>query len=501
MNISSLTSLFKRKKQKILVPDTILVKRLENLAHQSDLLVFKNVNIYHHSSTHTIPLLVLDRRRGLYLFETREWTFDELKNATIEKAHNQDASDKTLAFDKNQNIIRQKFNELTHTDGIPIFNYLLMENLKLEEYEELDDSFKELLPLDKIIFSDFEETDILHKMETATAPEDRLCTNDAILSTLLIQYAIFDINSKMHLCTKEQMSFIDSELKSITNIEGVGASGKSSVLLLKSIVELFTNPNVKIIIIKPTILACDIFKKKLLELVEHAIIEVDLTSIEILTPLELLNKHQSKIGRERLDSIIIDDKLMKKTFNIADILMCDDAILYENNFIDYLKHIQKNSKLVVVNNSDTSDFNFHSNFKEMNKETYFYQTTPHAKALQLIAKLLEEDSKILLVSNSISSQKLQDDLFKFIETKPHTLNSSTQLINQESHKLTFCGYQDTNEFQTNHIILMDLCFSSINEIEYALNLSDQSVHILYEEDCQEIKQLRTKYEKSTQEHS
>jgi site-specific recombinase len=105
-----------------------------------------------------------------------------------------------------------------------------------------------------------------------------------------------------------------------------------------------------------------------------------------------------------------------------------------------------------------------------------------------------EDKKITVVSNSISAQKLKDDLFRFIEVEPHSLDSSTLLINQNTHQLTFSAYKDLNEFQTNHIILMDLCFTSINEIEYALNLSDISVHILYEEDCQEIKQLRSKYE-------
>lgn len=500
MSISSFLSLFKKQQQKLSVPDTILVKKLKHLSSQSDLLVFKDVNIYHHTATYTIPLMALDNRRGLYLFETREWTYDELKNATIEKAQNQDSSNDTLAFDNHQSIIRQKFNELTHSDGIPIFNYLLMENLNSDEYEHLDESFKELLPLEKIIFSDSQEGDIFKKLQNSAQAQDNLCTRDEILTTLLVQYAIFDINNKLHFCTKEQIRFIDKELVPITYLHGVGASGKSSSLLLKAIVELINNPSLKIIILKPTILASDILKKKLLDIVEHAIIEIDLTAIEITTPLELLNKHQSKLGRDRLSSLSIDSKLMKKTFDIANIIMCDDAHAYDRGFIDYLKHIQKKSKLLLVNSDDDSSFDFQTNFRELNKKIFFYQTIPHAKALHLISKLLKEDKKITLVSNSISAQKLKDDLFKFIEGEPHSLDSSKQLINQKTHQLTFCAYKDINEFQTNHIILMDLCFTSINEIEYALNLSDTSVHILYEEDCQEIKQLRNKYEQSSKKH-
>jgi hypothetical protein len=447
--------------------------------------------------------MVLDRKRGLYLFETKEWKYDELKNSTIQKAKNQEPSENTLAFDKHKQIIRQKFNELTHKDGVPIFNYLLMENLHLQEYEELNDSFKELLPKEKIIFADSQEKDILKILEMAVAEDESLCTNDEILTTLLIQYAIFDINANLHLAIHEQIAFIDAHIKDVIYLNGVGASGKSSVLLLKSIVELFKNPDSKIIIIKPTILACDILKKKLLDIVERAIVEIDLTSIEILTPLELLNRHQAKLGKEKLLSPIVNQKMMKKSFSIADIIMCDDTPLFDDDFINYLKHIQTNASLVLVNNAqaEDADFFFHSNFKEANQELYFHQTTPHAKALQLISKLLEEDSKILLVSSAQSAEKLHDDLFKFVEASPHSLDSSTNLVNQESHQLTFCKYQDINEFQTNHIILMDLCLTSINEIEYALNLSDKSVHILYEEDCPEIKQLRKKYEKSTQKYS
>jgi len=499
MNISSFTSLFKKKRQELSVPDTILIKKLTNLSKQSDLLVFKDVNIYHHTSTYNIPLIVLDTKRGLYLFETREWTYDELKNATIQRAQNQNSSEETLAFDKRQNIIRQKFNELTHSDGVPIFNYLLMENLNADEYQHLDDSFKELLPLEKIIFSDYKEDDIFKKLQDATPEKEELYSKDEILTTLLVQYGIFDLNNKLHFCTKEQISFIDRALKTITYLNGVGASGKSSVLLLKSIVELIKNPSLKIIIIKPTVLACDILKKKLLDLIEHAIIEIDLTSIEIITPLELLNIHQLKLGREKLTSISIDSKLMKKSFDIADILICDDATLYDESFLSYLKHIQKKSKLLLVNSTNDSDFYFSTNFKENHKKVSFYKTNPHAKALHLISNLLKKDDTILLVSNTLSAEKLKDDLFKFIVNEPHNLDSSLQLINQKEHKITFCSYSDINEFQTNHIILMDLCFTSINEIEYALNLSDISTHILYEEDCQEIKQLRNKYEQNTQE--
>lgn len=498
MNISSLTSFFSKKNKTLTIPDSILVKRLKNLSTQSNLLVFKDVNIYHHKNSYKIALLVLDDLRGLYIFETKEWTFDELKNADIQKASKQDSSSDTLAFDNTQTIIRKKFNELTHSDGVPIFNYLLMENLNANEYEHLSDSFKELIPKEKVIFSDSIQSDIFKKLQDASDENNNLPTTDTILGTLLVQYAILDSQSGIHLCSDEQRCFINKKLSKYEELNGVSASGKSNLLLLKAIEQLFNESSKKIIIIKPTVLSCDILKKKLLDMVEHAIIEVDLMSIEIITPLELINQHQVKLRRDKLYSLDIDEKLMKKAFNVADLIMCDDANFFSNEFITYLKHIQNKAKLLLVNPNDEEDeFQLKQNFREENRNIKFYKINPHAKALHLVASLLNNGAEgILVVSNSLSREKLKDDLASFIENKAKILDSNTHLINQEENKLSLCTYSDVNGLSANHIILMDLCFTSKYEIKYAFNLASKSVDVLYEEDCQEIKNLRNSYESS-----
>ena len=501
MNISSITSLFKKKTKKLVVPDTILIKKLKSLSSQSNLYVYKDIKIYHHTHAFTIPLVVIDALRGIYLFESKEWTYDELKNADIQKAENQDASENTLAFENTQNLIRTKFNEIRHNDGVPIFNYLMMEYLSADEYEHLSDSFKELLPKEKIIFSDSDEADIFKKIQEASEENHSLLPINDILGTIFIQYAILkDASSTIH-ANEEQINFIDKDIHQLHEMKGAFSSGKSNVVLLKAIVEQLNDKNKKIIIIKPTILATDILKKRLLEIIEHAIVEVDLSAIEILTPLELLNRHQAKLKREKLQNISIDKKLMKKSFKVADIIFCDDAQLYPEEFLDYLSHIQKNSYLVKIEASlDEENLNLHTNYKDKNKNILFYRTNPHAKSMQLISSLLAQNAEnILVVSNSMSMEKLKDDLSFYIEEVAQTLDSSLRLINQKFTNLLLCKYKDLNELKVDHIILMDLCFSSENEIEYALNLSTKSTYVLYEEDCIEINNLRNKYEKDSKE--
>ncbi len=500
MNISSLTSIFKKKPEQLVSLDTILIKKLKNLSKQSNLLVFNNTTIYHHTNAYPIGLLVLDNLRGLYIFESKAWTYHELKNANIQKAQKQEHSSETLAYENTQEIIKQKFNELTHNDGVPIFNYLLMENLNADEYEHLDNSFKTLLPKERIIFSDSNQADILKKLQMVSEPRNDLVSVDEIMGTLLIQYAILDEKGLPHFCSDEQRAFIDKPLEPITHLTGVHGSGKSNVLLLKALVELLDKKSKKIIILKPTVLSCDIFKNKLLNLIEHAIIEIDLTSIEIITPLELLNRHLNKLGKERISHIEIPPKLMKKRYHFADVIMCDDSDQLGHEFTLYLNHLQTKSNLVLVSSLNSEQVNLSKNFKSIAQNVHFHHTNPHAKALQLISKLVEENAKnILIVSNAMSREKLKDDLLSFVDTQLETVDSSQALINQHFDNLLFCSYADIYELHTEHIILMDLCFTSKNQIEYAFNLALTSVNVLYGAECEEIKELRNKYEQSSQE--
>ncbi len=501
MNLSSFTSFFKKTPNNLIVPDTILVKKLKNLSSQSHLLVYKDVKIYHHTLAYNIKLMLVDKLRGLYLFETKEWTYDELKNAQIKKATKQNRGENTLAYEKTHDLIRQKFNEVTHNDGVPIFNFLLMENLNADEYEHLNKSFQELLPREKVIFSDASEADIFKKLQAVSEEDEELPPIDSILGTLLIQYTILDQKNKPHFCNKEQIAFIDSDLTNSYELRGVSSSGKSKILLLKSLLEVLNKTAEKIIILKPTTLACDIFKQDLLNLIEHAIIEFNLEAIEIITPLMLINRHLKKLGKEKISQIEINPRILKKNYHFADIILCDDADILDKEFIGYLKHLQVKRRLVLVKQEESIEENqLQINYRQKRQSFNFYKTNPHAKALHIIERLSVNESKnIFVVCNESSREKLTEDLHSFIRQTPQRIESSVHLINQDFSNISFCEYEDINSLKVDHIILMDLCSVSENLLEYAINLSNYSADILYEEECLKIQNLRSKYEQSSKE--
>jgi len=490
MNLNFLTSFFKKEKKSLKLPESLLVKKLKSITSANGLLVYENLTIYHHTKNYFIPLLILDTSRGIYLFEYKDWSYDDLKNATAQKATNQDSSTQTVAFEKSQNIIRQRFNELTHNDGVPIFNYLLMENLNVQEYEHLDISFQELLPKDKVMFSDSTQAEILQKLEHAAFASSELSSAADIMGSLLIQYAIIDNNTTLQLCSENQMNFINSELHGHTVLSSQAGSGKTSAILLKAILEKLQNPDLKIIILKPTTLACDILKKKLLNTIEHAIVEIDITSIEIITPTVLLNKHLAKLDLPQLhNTIFIDSILLQKKLNIAGLIIADDSQLYPENFISYLKHIQEKSKLLLVNtSSDEESFSFDKSFRLEGQEVSFLQTNQHAKALQLVSKLLDTNKTkdILVVSNSLSKEKLNDDLESFIKDKAVLLDSSKNLIDQDLDALLLSSYEDAHSIDVKFVIMMDVCETSLSQLKYAYNLARERVYILYQDKCKNL---------------
>ena len=498
MILSSLFSFFKKTKKTLRLPDSIIVKRLRQVCKKNSLSIYENITIYDHKQNQFVPLFILDPQRGIFLFEYKEWSFNDLKDATLSKATNQESNDKTLAFQKVHNFIKQKFKELKYDDDIEIYNYLLMENLNIDEYEHLDNSFKELLPKDKIIFSDSNEDEILKKLQNTQKMISKISDEVFILGNLLIQYLIFSNSNKMYLATKEQIEFIETDIFDTKKLSAQSYSGKTSSILLKAILHKLKDPDYKVLIIEPTTLACDILKQKILKIIKYAIIGIDITSIEVLTPFELLNKHLKHLRREQLsDSLYIDKELMRKKFNIADLIICDDVELINESFILYLKHIQKKSSLLLVSNQmqDDCDYIFHENFRQKELKVVIKKTNQHAKALQIISTLLNEHTpdEILIICTQDSRKKLQDDLKHFIDKECEMLDAEKNLVNQNFDNLLLCLYSQISLMSSKFAILMDVEEAPLNEVEYALNLATDTAFILYENGAANIRILKDIY--------
>jgi len=496
MNLSFLTSLFKKEKKVFAETESVLIDRLKNITIKNNLLFFENTTIYHHKKSFLIPIIIIDEKHGIFIFEYKDWCYDDLKNATIKRASKQSASSDTLAFEKAHDSIRDRFKEILHDDGVPIFNFLIMENLNTTQYNFLNNSIKESLPSNSIIFNNLEEDEILSLIEKK--PICPITINkEKIATTLFAHYAVVK-QKDIKLSTEEQINFIESDINGKQVLAGNFHTGKSSALVLKIILEKLKNPNIEICVIKPNKLSCDILKKQLLDSVEYSIIEVDISPIKIFTPIELINYHLTKLNKDNVNELFIDNILMNKKLFIADYLICDDSQFIDNNFLLYLEHIQKNRNLLLIKNLDENEttFQFTKNLDPKNLNINFYQAPQHAKALQVISTLLKEHKAkdILVISSKKSKENLKEDLEYFIDSDTTLIDSSKKIIEHNLDNLLLSTYSDMHSLNIKHIVLLDVCSVSIDEINYALHISHKSIHIIYEEICEKIKNIKDDFE-------
>lgn len=476
MKLPFLSSFFKKNEKTLEIPESLLVKKLKSVSKKNNLLIFQNITIYHHNENLQIPLLLLDENRGIFLFEYKDWSYDDLKNAKIQKASNQNTSKDTLAYEKSHELIKKRFNELTHNDGVPICNYLLMENLNFDQYKHLDQSFQELLPEDKVMFSDSSQENIIAKLLEANRITYNLPSTSRIMSILLTQYSVLDDNEKSFLASNEQIKFVDSELDNLSILSATHGSGRTTTLLLKAISEKLKNPQHKIVIVKPNKFSCDMLKKKFLEMIEYAIVEIDPASVIIITPDEFIGNPPKNIY----------------------LLMCDDTWAYSQDFITDIKNIKHKEHLILVENSDaqTHTNTLTKSFRNNNRTVSFYDTNQHAKALQIVSSLLQNNlvSDILVVGNNLGRVKLKDDLIDFIDHEALLLDGTKSLIDQNLESLVLSSYDDIYPKEVKYVILMNICFADIEKLKYSYNLATESIFVLYDTESDNLNAIRNNFE-------
>ena len=456
-----------------------LLKKVYALKKHTNLTIYDSVNIFLHKRSYNIPLFIYDEYRGLYLFEIKEWSYDELKNATITQTQKATHAQNTLAYTTMQEGISRKLDEIIHTSDIPIHNYLLMTNLSSQEYKSLDASLKRKLPKDKIIFADMESQAILQKLQKESESQLTYGSAEKIVGSLLTQYTLLSKENELFLANEDQKAFLDTTLKGTLKLNAAPKSGLSSILLLKAIFEILKDPSKKVLIIKPTRLAKDIMHRAYLEIIEHAIIDFDILNVEILTAKE------------------VEERLSKKRAALADLILCDDASLMQDEFLSTLKSSQRKTTLLIAGTTtENADFTFAKSYVSQEQKVEFYKTNPHAKALQLIEKLLKtkKPKEIIVISRSLNRDKLSEDLKFFIKDEAKILDSNISLAFQDLDMLKLAGYQDIIDVPFSDAILLDTEDASIQELERCINNADSSVHILYEDETKNIQQLKEKYE-------
>ncbi|SFV75423.1 hypothetical protein MNB_SM-3-975 [hydrothermal vent metagenome] len=485
------THLFQIKKT-LKVPESLLLKRLKATAIKNNLFVYDGVVIFYERKHYHLPLIIFDENRGLYLFEHKQWTYDELKNSTIKTYDKSLQADNTLTYTKFHQIFQTKLEQFFKGKKLPIHNFLLMENLDEEQYERLDDSFKKLLPKSRIFFSDLKEKAIIKKLFSVSKQKKKIFSPAQLFYRLLFQYTILDDTLQPKLATQQQIDFIYQDIIEHSVLNGRVGSGKSATLATKVIFEHLKNRYNKILVIKANKMACDFFMQKLQAFAQDKTLMIDFEYIEVLTPKEVLQKHLSKLGKKRVDDkLVIEKWLLRKRSKLYNLIFCDDADFLPADFITYLLNVYKKIPVLFVSNSELDHkFSFDISFKE--QSTLFFQDEPYEKTISLVKELLRKyDAKDIMIVSDPPSRTILYTEFKQQLEIPITLLDNTKTSQEQNlETLVLSTYYDFFGIEKKYIIILDICLAPYKELAYLFFLSKEQTYLIYEEECDVIVSLK-----------
>jgi hypothetical protein len=500
---------------------------LKNVSILNDLVLLENATVFSRRESTVIPLLLFDPFRGFFVFDVKSWDYSYLKDSKAKASIQSAPQQNNIRVDAHQTLIAQKLNEVLHHDGCAVTNFVIFEKLTEEDFDRLDDSFGVLLPKHRVVFADESPQSIQQKLHDVEHYYDIPLDPALLLGKLFVQFGILSdaTHPGMRFATEEQRKFITRTYSDpVVQIVGTYGSGKSTALLLKAVYEKLKAPKRRIVLLEPTPLACEAQKRRLFELGKHALITLDDTAIEIMTPQELIDQHYGTLYKKNsADAGVITSKMMKSRFDIADLLLCDDATLLDDATIRYLIHIQQKRHLILAATRPIDDsYQTHalrSSFRcpddllsfidgnaiESDAATEVNSVScangnPYLHALVRLSELLQvrEPKEILiLTSDAQMSASLRDEINAYFGEKAELLPSSSNPPNKpEVQKICITEIENAVGLENNAVILCGICNSEPELLRYALGRAGESLSIILDEACEETPPLLQELKKT-----
>ena len=417
------------------------------------------------------PLVLFIPKCGLILFEYKEWSFQELKDAQVLKVSYAQKGENSLAFANLCEFIKEKFIDLGGFEDIDIFNFAIMENLQKKEFKQLDERIHELLPASRILFGDTTQEEMAEKLKKLQ-PKQKNYTVENTLPYIFGQYLILE-DSGICFANEEQREFIHTPLRKNTYLQAERLSGKSTVILQKALVELMENNDKKITIFTPTQLHANLLKQKLLEILERTAFVIDIDNIEIL---DLSN--------------ISAEKSLKKEILASYIVFIDDAFAIEALRLRALKTDLKNKLCVYVNDfTEKPTVLLRQNYS---KEIQFIEANEFATLLRMLPNLFQErnDIDVIIRRADSDNDSFREDIESYTGKEVGIIDLKENFFEKGSPAIRIGTYDLRDPHVGDYVFLIECCRSDIENLKYFAKSSRKKTFIVYEESCDTIQNLK-----------
>jgi len=449
---------------------------IEKYAQSRSLIYFHNRTLYHLSKKISSKTLLLDPHYGLYIIDSVDWMFDDVHHSKVSASRKKNSSNADVQVDELHAFITQKFNEVLHTEVCPIVNILYLSNITNDEFKQLDESFHSLLPSQFLIFKDSGLNEIEQHLHQDVASLNIPIDTNIIQSALFVDSCIHTHNT-IKTATHEQKEFIFAPLEEISSVNAAHFSGKTTTLLLKVIKEKLHNPDINITIIVSTQYASDTLRQELLQLIEYAIVDIDLNSIRVLTT--------SSMG----------SKLTGSGY-----LFCDDAQLYSKAFIEKLMKMKKSYKICFLGHEikeEKQNFTLTHTFEippSINYENYlrrensstmtFCRANVYLRTVLVLQRLLvdQNDESILIVLDDREvAKKLREEINDYYDNICSILDTTLSISQLKRNRIEIININELSMFTCKHLILALNDTKDKTLIEFALSRATKHIYVFENE--------------------
>ena len=476
MNMSKLLNIFKNEHPAHSPKETQALAQLKQYAKEQNFPIFEETPIYYRSQEMVVPFAIFIPHCGLILFERKGWSFEELQGASVSKTSHVKSASTTLSFENISDFIKEKFMDLSGFDTLEIYNFVILDNLTLEEYKQLDETFHQLIPLSRIVFKSTTQEDIA-QLFGSLQNLSREYTVDNTLPYIFSQYLI-PSEDGVFFASCEQREFLDSELEKRGNLFGQRQSGKTTLLLQKAILEHKRNPKKVIHILTASNLQADLLKSKLLEIVEASSIVIDMEKIVFFSVLSLVDRFEKQ------------DKTALKEATMGERIFVDDAHTIPKHHLDSLKQITKKRTLFTINDPQGES-------KFVLRKHYYapwelFQTQEEfSSMLKKLFSVYDEDKQtVMIVSKNVHDKAFDEDIENFTGVQTQTVDTNGSLVDIDQKKLLLSSYKVQNPLCCDYVFLIDPCQSDRDSFIHFAQAAKKKCYVFYQQSCDNIEELR-----------
>lgn len=445
--------------------DSLQKEFFRSFAQEEKGLFTENFNLFYQEHCTVIDILFFLPNRGLLFGEKLSWTREALDGASIERASKKNKKLSSTHLEITEAAIRHKLEDILSFDSTVCERFFWMNALSEKDFDSLDSSFHELLPKERLIFSDTTHEMIHRKFDFLVPMREEPYSRLRIMGSLQSHTLILPTEEKPYgdFLSEEQQTFLETDYTdAVTTLFGEYNSGKSTLIIRKALFLLLHNPNEKILIITPTLIGGEILRNELISLLEYGALKIELSSLSFCTPC----------SAERIEEL--------DSFQTASIIMCDDSYTMDKKFINtLLEYREKRWLLLSMHNEykplSDSTVILHNNYQK----NITYTKVPASTKKPLLTLLLE----LRICLQSASAEKimviLPNDahLSEYKEGIDEYFNINTRILNRE-FSLQYQNLDDliltTSENTYGLHIPYVYCITSDEEKNYTYPLSRAS---------------------------